>query len=866
MEAQQELSGKELQLKAVQRLIAVREAKDSLLRFLELTMPDADDPDDAQKTRYQITPQAKLLTQIMEKVERGEEKRVAVSIGPQMGKALAVDTPIPTPIGWKIIGDLVVGDIVFDETGAHCRVVAKTPVWKDRNVFEVTADDGVSVVADEEHEWLVRSSKSYPVHKKKTTRQIFERKAHRNVLLASHGALKTAQADLPVDPYVLGAWLGDGDSRWGAITGAGDDGAFIEAQIRSAGYETRRRSDVRSFGVLKLGAQLRDLGVLENKHIPPAYLRASKEQRIALLQGLVDTDGHVLPNGSTEFCTTTKALAEGVRELVFSLGVKCQSYERRALLYGKDCGPKWRIYFFLDNAARLPRKRRKCRNISRCGGRYLRVKPAGKADTVCIEVDSPSHMFLCGRGMMPTCNSQIISRASPAWTIGRNPHINQILGSYNQDFANEFGFEVRNIINSPVYQQIFPEAQLLKGGEAKDLLMTVQGGKNAFVGVGGSGTGKPADRFVVDDPIRNKEDADSETFRERLWNWFNGVVFSRCHDGTAIVIVHTRWHQDDLIGRLCDPDHPEREGRFRGLEKRWKYFNLPAVVQDPELADALGLTLEVPTDPDVVAQFGTKPMSALWPGRKSLPLLAEAKAADPYTFNALYMGAPAPDDGDYFTADMLLEYQPKDLPRHLRVYGASDHAVSKKQRRDYNVLGCVGVDEDDDVWILPDLFWQRAKTDQVVEELLMQFKNHRPQLWWLEDELISKSFGPFLLKRMQEEKIYTTTLDPVRPTKDKETRARSIQGRMSMKKVHFPAFAPWWPKARSQLLTFPHGTNDDFVDWLSHIGGGLNKLLRAPSEIAKEKNAPKSGSIEWTLRRSKIKGEQEKRKQANAGW
>lgn len=548
MEAKQELSGKELQLKAVRRLIATREAKDSLLRFLQLTMPDSIDPDDAEKSRYTVTPQAKLLCEIMEKVERGEEKRVAVSIGPQFGK------------------------------------------------------------------------------------------------------------------------------------------------------------------------------------------------------------------------------------------------------------------------------------------------------------------------------SQIISRAAPAWSIGRNPYINQILGSYNQDFANEFGFEVRNIINSPVYRQVFPSVELMKGGEAKDLLMTTHGGKNAFVGVGGSGTGKPADRFTVDDPYRNKEDADSETFREKVWNWFNGVVFSRCHDGTAIVIVHTRWHQDDLIGRLCDPEHPERDGRFKGLEKRWKYFNLPAIVQDPALARALDLTLETPTDPDVIAQFGSKPMSALWPGRKSLPLLAEAKQSDPYTFNSLYMGAPAPDDGDYFSAEMLVEYQPKDLPRNLRVYGASDHAVSKKQRRDFNVLGCVGVDEDEDVWVLPGLFWQRAKTDQIVEELLMQFRNERPQLWWLEDELISKSFGPFLLKRMQEEKIYTTTLDPVRPVKDKETRARSIQGRMSMKKVHFPAFAPWWPKARSQLLTFPHGTNDDFVDWLSHIGGGLNKLLKAPTEKAEEKNRPKSGSLEWMLRQSKLRGQTEKRQKAHAGW
>lgn len=464
--------------------------------------------------------------------------------------------------------------------------------------------------------------------------------------------------------------------------------------------------------------------------------------------------------------------------------------------------------------------------------------------------------------------SQIISRATPAWSIGRNPYINQILGSYNQDFANEFGFEVRNIVQSQVYKQVFPEAALMKGGTAKDLLMTTVGGKSAFVGVGGSGTGKPADRFTVDDPYRNAEDAGSESFREKVWQWFNGVVFSRCHDGTAIVIVHTRWNLDDLIGRLCDPQHPERKGRYKGLEKRWTYFNLPAVVDDPKLADALGLKLEVPslelfpTPGDyeaVIEQFGRKPMSALWPGRKSLPLLAEAKQSDAYTFNALYMGHPAPDDGDYFRKENLVEYEREELPKDLRMYGASDHAVSSKQRRDYSVIGCVGVDPHDHIWVMPDVVWQRMPTDRMVEELIAQFRIHKPGLWWMEDELISKSFGPFLFKRMAEERVFTTSVAPVRPGKDKETRGRAIQGRSAMKMVHFPKFAPWWPAARGQLLTFPHGANDDFVDWLSLIGLGLTTLLKAAHPEAQQKIP--SGSINWLLRNARQRAEAAERKE-----
>jgi len=458
--------------------------------------------------------------------------------------------------------------------------------------------------------------------------------------------------------------------------------------------------------------------------------------------------------------------------------------------------------------------------------------------------------------------SQILSRGFPAWATGRNPYRNLMLGTYNQTFAEEFGGEVRDLIESPRHVAIFPEHKLQKG--ALDLLITDKGGKTAFVGVGGSGTGKPADFFVVDDPIRSDDDAQSQLYRDRIWKWFNAVVFTRCHSRSGIVTVHTRWHTDDLIGRLCDPDHPERNKAYAGIADDWTYINLPAVVDDPALAADLGLTLEEPKDPRVVAQFGVKPISALWPERKGLDFLAEAKRMDPRTFNALYMGRPTAEDGAYFRSEYIVEYGPEDLPADLKFYGASDHAVSAKQENDPTVLGCVGVDESDDIWILPDLVWDRMQTDRTVEELLVQFKLHKPQLWWMESELISKSFGPFLHKRMIEERVYVT-IDQVIPSKDKPTRARAIQGRMSMRKVHFPRFAPWFQDARRELLQFPYGAHDDFVDWLAHIGQGLlmaRGVVRAP---ANENEAP-VGSIQWILRSAKKRAAAEQRVAANRGW
>lgn len=457
-----------------------------------------------------------------------------------------------------------------------------------------------------------------------------------------------------------------------------------------------------------------------------------------------------------------------------------------------------------------------------------------------------------------------LSTLGPAWLLGRNPKKRLIVATYNETRADELGEAFRALLQSDRYKAIFPDCALALGSKSKSDMKTTVGGKMFFVGAGGTVTGRGADYFFIDDPIKDDEEIQSDTFRDKMWKWFFSVAYSRGNKRTVMIVIHTRWHVDDLIGRLCDPKHPERNGDFEGIADDWLYLNISAVIDDQELADALGLTLEKQTDPKVIKAFGTKPMTALWAEDKDLAHLAQWKIAEPRTFSALGMGQPAVEDGEYFHASYLAEYNVNELPEELRIYGASDHAISEKQYRDFNVIGCFGIDQYHDIYILPDLVWERMKTDKIVETMLAKFDAHNPQVWWLEAENISKSFGPFLHKRMVEESIYTT-LDPIPAAKDKSTRARAIQGRMAMQKVKFPRFAPWWQRARSEILQFPHGAHDDFVDFLSLIGLGLMKEVRASPKKA-QSSLCIVGSPQWIMREAEKRALQDRREKAVAGW
>lgn len=424
--------------------------------------------------------------------------------------------------------------------------------------------------------------------------------------------------------------------------------------------------------------------------------------------------------------------------------------------------------------------------------------------------------------------SELVSRRLPAWFLGRDPYLHGIVTSYGEELAMDFGREVREIMQSAFYQQVFPGTHLRTGSRSAERLQTIEGGMVVFTGMGGTITGRGADLLIIDDPIKDRESANSRTLRNKHWDWFRDVALSRLMGAGRVIICMTRWHEDDIVGRITNPRSEHYDAEFA---KEWKVVNIPAFAEE--------------NDP-----VGRKPGEILWPERSPLKFLENQRRINPSGFSALYMGRPAPPEGDFFKAAHLKTYSSmSDLPRNLRLYAASDHAVSEEQAADSTCMGVVGVDEENNVWVLPDIVWRKIDTETSVDSMLALMREHRPLFWWAEKGHISKSIGPFLRKRMLEESVYCSIVEKT-PSKDKMTRAQAIQGRMAMGKVYFPRFAPWWSDAKDQLLNFPHTQHDDFVDFLAWIGIGLSEQVPAARPIIRDKRPP-TGSIQWILESSK---------------
>ena len=349
-----------------------------------------------------------------------------IEIPKKNGKQLALDTPIPTPDGWKTMGTLAIGDCVFDERGKPCHVVAKSLIDDTEQAYELIFRDGGRIVAGERHLWDVEYIHGKTKPKRWTTGEIYRRTRkyretfsdNRSIIrIPVNAPLHLPEADLPVDPYLYGYWLGNGCATKPEITvrdcDVDDLISFIPYLLHNRYPQACGGSEILVYKELKkiLVPHFRE------KVIRPEYLRSSEHQRWELLQGLMDSDGCVsVVKGQSIYVSTIQQLAESVQELLWSLGIKNSLTTCPSTRYGKPTGETlYQIRFtaFTDQpVSKLHRKSiRRQERVKQTRSCFHYLKEirmlACKVKMQCIQVDSPSHCYLAGRNMVKTHNSEL---------------------------------------------------------------------------------------------------------------------------------------------------------------------------------------------------------------------------------------------------------------------------------------------------------------------------------------------------------------------------------------------------------------------------------------------------------------------------
>ena len=381
----------------------------------------------------------------------------------------------------------------------------------------------------------------------------------------------------------------------------------------------------------------------------------------------------------------------------------------------------------------------------------------------------------------------------PPWFFANNPTAMMIAASHTTELATKWGRRVRNLIAEYSFiLGVNPSAD----SQAADRWALDQGGEYYAAGVRVGIAGFRADLANIDDPLRSREDADSQQVRDRIWDWYKSDLSPRLKPNARLILTQTRWHEDDLAGRCI-------EEMNRGGDK-WEVVSLPAEAEDNDL-------------------LGRKPGELLWDDEYGYgDFLRHEKATQiPRNWSALYQQRPTPDSGDYFKAEWLKPYDKAPARETLTVYGASDYAVTDNGG-DYTVHVIVGMDPEGRIYLL-DLWRKQTASDVWVETFCDLVKEWKPLGWAEEQGQIKGSVGPLLARRQHERSAYVAR--QTFPTKgDKAIRAQSIRGRIALEGLYVPIHASWYADFRAEMLSFPAGKHDDQVDALGLVGQLLDMM------------------------------------------
>ena len=435
--------------------------------------------------------------------------------------------------------------------------------------------------------------------------------------------------------------------------------------------------------------------------------------------------------------------------------------------------------------------------------------------------------------------SMLSSQYWPAWAIGKYPWLEFINTSYAQSLQMDFSRKIQELVKSDDYHLLFGNLGVTKKNEAIERWSVYDfdeqkrtGGGVLAAGIGGPISGRGAHVFLIDDPVKNREEAESVTLRETAKSWYSSTAYTRLAPGAGVVVIQTRWHDDDLSGHLLSEMREAEKEMYEadGTEwpedaDRWKIVDFPAIATQDEKYRLKG--------------------EALHPERYDLKALRKIKRTlAPRDWAALYQQNPQVEEGAYFQKKYFKTYK-GDPPEFLDIFCAGDLAISKKEHADWSVFYVVGLSQSGNLYMLEE-YRGRWDAKEIIDVMFQIHKKWKPRHFGLEKGQISLTLDAFLASRMREEGIHDLFVEELPPGKqDKELRARIIQGLMAHGKVYWPEGALWVDAAMNEMLRFPSGVKDDRVDAVAWIG----KMIAGATYVGEGR--PKKQDKSW---RKKLAG------------
>lgn len=777
------------EIKVQKRLIAARKSRDSLGKFTTFTMPNPEDVDDVDLSLYQSAWHHEAIDEVLEKVERCGLMRVIITMPPRHGKSEKASRRFPA---W-FIGRDPYRQVIFATYGA-----------------DFAEDFGRKV------------------------REIIVSPAYRQVFPGVKLKEKSRAADrMETEAGGMAVFIGVG----GPATGRGADLLLIDDPFKN-------REEAES---------LTNRNKVWDWFTSTAYTRLMPNGRIVIILCMTGDTPVMLADGTERRLDRVRV---GDSVATYENGWLATSRVKNVRSNGRDS--VWKITTISGRIVRA--NGRHPFLISDDGElKWVRTKNLTTGHKIVSVRDNGASGKELNASLMGVGNQRsaggtarpITRKRNGLMALARRLAMPSLAGLQRSSTATASPWKnILGYLRDKAENALFVAAAKLRSIGKANFALTIVTTPATFAGFSATNATLPWDLcetnesrvpwlntsdFTTDRVASVEPDGEEEVFDVQIDRTENFIA-------NGLVSHNTRWHEDDIVGRIFNPDYvPKVES------DKWFRLDLPAIIDE-----------------------GQKTERALWPERYDLDTLKSTRAfIGERDWNALYQQRPTPPEGAFFKQSMIYTYALDEMPAsHHRPYMTGDLALGTRRDNDETCVGRWMLTQDDTLYLHPDLFWERKNADASVEAIIDMMDRHKPMTTWWEKGQIDKAVGPFLKKRMSERSIYGD-LQALPVAGDKGFRASSIRGRMAMGKVKFPRFAAWWPRAKEQLLKFTGSgddASDDFVDMCSLIGQALGGQIRADKKSTNVVPIAKTGTLAWIKHQHRMEQQEQKRLEARKGF